>query len=166
MFYRQLYQSIGSVLVVLVTVMVESAIIPCPTPRCVTYEDINRHWPDPAPTHFQQCRPNPNGTWYLQQMPCSPGLLFSYSRQVCVLPAYWSDCAVQTPDALNCPEPSCITYAEINTRWVHQSETDKFYQCRPVNGTWSPQVMPCAPSTLFSFKQQTCVHQFMWKSSC
>uniref|UniRef100_A0A182W4W8 Chitin-binding type-2 domain-containing protein n=1 Tax=Anopheles minimus TaxID=112268 RepID=A0A182W4W8_9DIPT len=165
MFHRRQFQSIGFVVSILGAVMVGTVSTLCPTPRCVTYDEINTLWVDPNPARFLQCRPDVTGGWSLQQMPCAPGTLFSFSRQVCVLPAYWSTCAEVAPSAEPCEEPRCITYAQINTLWVHKL-TNKFYQCRPVNGTWTPQEMPCAPGTLYSFKHQTCVQESMWKSSC
>ncbi|XP_053668138.1 uncharacterized protein LOC128718537 [Anopheles marshallii] len=167
MLHRGQPHSIGSVLVVLGTVMAVTVSALCPTPRCATYDEINTLWTDPDPAHYQQCRPSPNGTWYLQQMTCASGTLFSYDRQVCVRPAYWTDCAVAptAPDVVPCEAPRCITFAEIGTLWVHRLR-EKYYQCRPVNGTWVPQEMLCAPGTLFSFKHQVCVHQAMWQSSC
>ncbi|XP_052900005.1 uncharacterized protein LOC128306513 [Anopheles moucheti] len=166
MLHRGQFHSIGSLLVVLGTVVVVAVSGLCPTPRCATYDNINTLWTGPDPAHYQQCRPSQNGTWYLQLMACAPGTLFSYERQVCVLPVYWTECSITAaPDAVACEAPRCVTYDEISTLWVHELR-EKYYQCRPVNKTWVPQEMLCAPGTLFSFKHQVCVHQAMWKSSC
>uniref|UniRef100_A0A182Y4Y3 Uncharacterized protein n=1 Tax=Anopheles stephensi TaxID=30069 RepID=A0A182Y4Y3_ANOST len=64
-----------------------------------------------------------------------------------------------------CSGPRCTTYEEINTLWVHPLAT-MFYQCRPFMTGWSPQEMPCAPGTLFSFFQQVCVHPQDWVDPC
>uniref|UniRef100_A0A8W7PWL1 Chitin-binding type-2 domain-containing protein n=1 Tax=Anopheles coluzzii TaxID=1518534 RepID=A0A8W7PWL1_ANOCL len=64
-----------------------------------------------------------------------------------------------------CSGPRCVTLQEINTLWVHPM-ADKFYQCRPLMSGWSPQEMPCAPGTLFSFFHQVCVHPWDWADPC
>uniref|UniRef100_A0A182Q8F3 Chitin-binding type-2 domain-containing protein n=1 Tax=Anopheles farauti TaxID=69004 RepID=A0A182Q8F3_9DIPT len=64
-----------------------------------------------------------------------------------------------------CSGPRCVTFDEINTLWVHPLPTF-FYQCRPLMGGWSPQEMPCAPGTLFSFRHQVCVHPQDWTDPC
>ncbi|XP_050067924.1 uncharacterized protein LOC126556594 [Anopheles maculipalpis] len=62
-----------------------------------------------------------------------------------------------------CPEPRCVTFEEINTLWAI-TDPAYFLQCRPdVFGSWSPQLMPCAPETLFSFRQQVCVQPQNWE---
>uniref|UniRef100_A0AAG5DW33 Chitin-binding type-2 domain-containing protein n=1 Tax=Anopheles atroparvus TaxID=41427 RepID=A0AAG5DW33_ANOAO len=61
-----------------------------------------------------------------------------------------------------CNEPRCTTFVEINTLWVHISPVF-FYQCRPSNGYWYPEVMPCAPGTVFSFRHQVCVFPQYWQ---
>ncbi|XP_052899989.1 uncharacterized protein LOC128306497 [Anopheles moucheti] len=66
------------------------------------------------------------------------------------------------PDGADpCGEPLCDTYEHINTLWTHPS-SNYFYQCRPINGAWAPIEMPCAPATLFSFRQQVCVLPEYW----
>ncbi|XP_035892028.1 uncharacterized protein LOC118503168 [Anopheles stephensi] len=149
---------------------VSTTIEKCPPPRCVTYEEINTLWADPSPAHFLQCRPLQNGTWAPQKMPCAVGTLFSFKQQVCVLEINWnaelSGCIKADTKAPSCGEPSCETYEQINTLWVH-SLKEKFYQCRPApNGTWVPQEMLCPTGTLFSFYHQVCVVKSMWKDSC
>uniref|UniRef100_A0A182KG99 Chitin-binding type-2 domain-containing protein n=1 Tax=Anopheles christyi TaxID=43041 RepID=A0A182KG99_9DIPT len=64
-----------------------------------------------------------------------------------------------------CSGPRCVTLQEINTLWIHP-RPDMFYQCRPFMGGWSPQEMPCAPGTLFSFFHQVCVHPWQWTDPC
>uniref|UniRef100_A0A182P7G7 Chitin-binding type-2 domain-containing protein n=1 Tax=Anopheles epiroticus TaxID=199890 RepID=A0A182P7G7_9DIPT len=64
-----------------------------------------------------------------------------------------------------CAGPRCVTQQEINTLWVHPS-SNMFYQCRPMMSGWSPQEMPCAPGTLFSFFHQVCVHPWEWSDPC
>ncbi|EAL41689.2 uncharacterized protein LOC120906255 [Anopheles arabiensis] len=136
----------------------------CPVARCVTYDEVNTLWAVPDAAYFQQCRRVATGGWALQLMPCAPGTLFSYKQQVCVLPVYWKGCAA-LPDEQRCAAPRCGTYKEVNTLWVHES-SDKFYQCRRINGTWAPLALPCAPGTLYSFKHQVCVLPSMWEASC
>uniref|UniRef100_A0A182MSQ3 Chitin-binding type-2 domain-containing protein n=1 Tax=Anopheles culicifacies TaxID=139723 RepID=A0A182MSQ3_9DIPT len=64
-----------------------------------------------------------------------------------------------------CSGPRCVTLQEINTLWIHPMPT-MFYQCRPLMGGWSPQEMPCAPGTLFSYFDQVCVHTQDWVDIC
>lgn len=65
------------------------------------------------------------------------------------------------PDEQGCLAQGCSTYEQLNTLWCH-SDPDKFCQCRPSpSGTWSLQVMPCAPATVYSFRHQVCVHPSM-----
>uniref|UniRef100_A0A182Q518 Chitin-binding type-2 domain-containing protein n=1 Tax=Anopheles farauti TaxID=69004 RepID=A0A182Q518_9DIPT len=141
----------------------------CPVARCETYAEINTLWTVPDPAFYLHCRPDPKGGWYLQQMPCAPGTLFSYRQQVCVRTDLWTGCdgtesdtSTENPLDPQCPLPTCITYKDINTLWKHE-RTDHFYQCRPRNGAWEPQEMPCAPGTLFSFRSQVCVRQELWQ---
>uniref|UniRef100_A0A1Y9H251 Chitin-binding type-2 domain-containing protein n=1 Tax=Anopheles dirus TaxID=7168 RepID=A0A1Y9H251_9DIPT len=141
----------------------------CPVPRCVTYAEINTLWALSDPAYFLQCRPVPTGGWSVQLMPCAPATLFSYRRQVCVDTEHWEGCdgtesgtTTLAPNAELCVEPVCVTYEDINTLWVHR-QPGRFYQCRPhQNGTWVLQEMPCAPGTLFSFRQQVCVLEALW----
>ncbi|XP_062543058.1 uncharacterized protein LOC134210794 [Armigeres subalbatus] len=68
-----------------------------------------------------------------------------------------------TQSAGSCLSASCANYKDINTLWCH---TDSTYYCRcrlDASGTWVPQQQPCAGGTAFSFRQQTCVHQAIWK---
>ncbi|XP_055618317.1 uncharacterized protein LOC129763360 [Toxorhynchites rutilus septentrionalis] len=64
-----------------------------------------------------------------------------------------------------CIVPQCRTKQEIDTYWPHP-DPEKFYQCRPNIAGWTPQEMPCAPSTLFSFRHQVCVWPFQWEDPC
>ncbi|XP_062550006.1 uncharacterized protein LOC134214699 [Armigeres subalbatus] len=65
-----------------------------------------------------------------------------------------------------CIEPRCQTTAEINTLWPNPNNTF-FYQCRPAfGGGWTPQLMPCAPGTVFSFPHQVCVWPAQWTDPC
>ncbi|XP_050068315.1 uncharacterized protein LOC126556801 [Anopheles maculipalpis] len=145
-----------------------AAIDDCPLPRCVTYAEINTYWADPNPAFFLQCRPQPNGTWAPQRMACGPGTLFSFKHQVCVLEGNWnatSNCT-EIPPASECGAPSCETYDEINTLWVHP-QREKFYQCRPAkSGKWEPQEMLCSVGTVFSFFHQVCDYVSKWKEPC
>lgn len=64
--------------------------------------------------------------------------------------------------AQDCINVACRTYDDVNTLWCH-ADPAHFCQCRPSpGGTWVPQVMPCAPGTLYSFRRQTCVHPPMY----
>uniref|UniRef100_A0A182P7G9 Chitin-binding type-2 domain-containing protein n=1 Tax=Anopheles epiroticus TaxID=199890 RepID=A0A182P7G9_9DIPT len=57
-----------------------------------------------------------------------------------------------------CQQAKCVTYEEINTLW-NDEQPNYFCQCRPIGGAWAPIRMPCAPSTIFSFRHQVCVWQ-------
>ncbi|XP_038122601.1 uncharacterized protein LOC6040803 [Culex quinquefasciatus] len=70
----------------------------CPEPGCVTFEQINTLWAIPDPEFFLQCRPEPDATWVLKQMPCAPGTLFHFGLQTCVTPDEWLACDGQVPN--------------------------------------------------------------------
>lgn len=72
-----------------------------------------------------------------------------------------ASCGVFAQTVDDCIRASCRTYEDVNTLWCH-ADPGHFCQCRPSpSGTWVPQVMPCAPGTLYSFRRQTCVHPYM-----
>ncbi|KFB52189.1 AGAP013024-PA-like protein [Anopheles sinensis] len=156
----------------------------CPTPSCLTKQEIDTLWGYPDPNFFRQCRPTQANGWELQLMPCAPPTLFSFRQQVCVLPQFWEGCTgndggggdgttINPPNTEGtqddtdeprdqCNVPRCTTYEEINTLWAHSSPY-YFYQCNPFMGAWVPQEMPCAPGTMFSYRQQVCVIPQLWE---
>ncbi|XP_035780894.1 uncharacterized protein LOC118460582 [Anopheles albimanus] len=64
----------------------------CPEPSCATQEHIDTLWGIVDPNYFLQCRPQPDGTWALQLMPCAPATWFHFRLQVCVTPDLWEGC--------------------------------------------------------------------------
>ncbi|XP_058444005.1 uncharacterized protein LOC131425816 [Malaya genurostris] len=281
----------------------------CPEPSCETNEEIHTLWSTPDPRYFLQCRPEPGGSWVIQQMPCALPTLFHFGQQTCVHPNKWEACdgaatttpvttdqppsditpvttpvttvsppitadttpvttpvttvsppitadttpvttpvttvsppitadttpvttpvttvsppitadttpvttpvttvsppitadttpvttpvttvsppitadttPVTTPETTPqhteltppsipildgfCIEPKCETNEDINTLWPHRL-AEFFYQCRPAfGGGWTPQLMPCAPGTMFSFAVQVCVWPNQWEDPC
>ncbi|XP_055551757.1 uncharacterized protein LOC129734061 [Wyeomyia smithii] len=62
--------------------------------------------------------------------------------------------------------PRCETFREINTLWAHE-DPERYWQCDPLEeNIWIPVLRICAPETLFSFRQQTCVHPDDWEEVC
>ncbi|XP_058821282.1 uncharacterized protein LOC131683377 [Topomyia yanbarensis] len=62
--------------------------------------------------------------------------------------------------------PRCVTFKEINTLWANE-DPERYWQCDPVDeGVWVPVLRICAPATLFSFRQQTCVDPNDWEEVC
>ncbi|XP_058444293.1 uncharacterized protein LOC131425970 [Malaya genurostris] len=147
----------------------------CTEISCRTFQHINTLWCHTRPTYFCQCRPSPTGLWVAQVMPCAIGTVFSFRQQVCVHPsdtAKDDDCTDRILTELDelCEDPPvrCGTPQEINRLACHK-EPKKFCQCRPldINPTlYAPLARPCAPETTFSFRQQTCVHDWTWTDSC
>ncbi|XP_053699235.1 protein starmaker-like [Sabethes cyaneus] len=63
-------------------------------------------------------------------------------------------------------DPQCVTFEEINTLWAHE-DPELYWQCDPLEeDLWIPVIRICAPETLFSFRQQTCVHPDDWEENC
>ncbi|XP_058444001.1 dentin sialophosphoprotein-like [Malaya genurostris] len=62
--------------------------------------------------------------------------------------------------------PRCVSIEEINTLWANE-DPKHYWQCDPVDeGVWNPVLRICAPATLFSFRQQTCVDPDDWEDVC
>ncbi|KAL1378297.1 hypothetical protein pipiens_015670 [Culex pipiens pipiens] len=131
----------------------------CEEVPCVTYWEINTLVCHADPKQFCQCKPlriEPT-VWVPVAMPCAADT----SVHLCSNPGRRTvPTASQTVQ--DCINVACRTYDDVNTLWCH-ADPGHFCQCRPSpSGTWAPQVMPCAPGTLYSFRRQTCVHPPMY----
>lgn len=64
-----------------------------------------------------------------------------------------------------CEPPPC-TKDQINTLWPHHNKK-LYYQCVPDPGCgWKPLERPCAPGTVFGFKEQVCIWDCDWIDPC
>lgn len=78
-----------------------------------------------------------------------------------------ADCGGETksPDFQICVPPPC-TEDQINTLWPTE-DRNYFYQCAPQSRcSWYPVRMPCAPGTVFGFKEQVCIWECDWVDPC
>ncbi|XP_055601897.1 uncharacterized protein LOC129750835 [Uranotaenia lowii] len=149
----------------------------CMGARCETYEHINTLWCHRDPAKYCQCRPN-SGTWSWEPrvMPCAPGTVFHFWRQVCVHPSVRPDDVCVMPEEEDeptsvmpvCDQVPCNTREEREKLSCHE-DSHQFCRCRPLSidpVTWAAIAMPCAQGTAFSYRHQTCFLQVVWTNSC
>lgn len=56
--------------------------------------------------------------------------------------------------------PECREHEEFATLWPDFEDSSRYFVCTGYNRFES---RGCAPGTLFSFQQQTCVHPWAWE---
>uniref|UniRef100_A0A182J283 Uncharacterized protein n=1 Tax=Anopheles atroparvus TaxID=41427 RepID=A0A182J283_ANOAO len=56
----------------------------------------------------------------------------------------------------NCPQPTCVSWRDLNTLWASPDAT-LYVRCRPApTGYWMMELNACAPGTLFQYSRQGC----------
>lgn len=87
-----------------------------------------------------------------------------------VIIAVLSSAAVQQPCPISshfslCAPPPC-TPEQIGTLWP-TSDPKTFYQCgQDLICGWAALERPCAPGTVFGFKEQVCIWEYDWVDPC
>lgn len=68
----------------------------------------------------------------------------------------------ELPPLNGCDEPVC----ECETNTIFYPDRDPYFYWVCVPGRTSPTLMPCAPGTWFSYKNQVCVDCDEWENPC
>ncbi|KFB52187.1 AGAP013460-PA-like protein [Anopheles sinensis] len=62
----------------------------------------------------------------------------------------------------NCPQPTCVSWRDLNTLWASPDAT-LYVRCRPApTGYWMIELNNCPPGTLFQYSRQACVAVVNW----
>merc|ERR1712150_307137 len=112
---------------------------------------------------YHQCQATPNG-WIAHVMPCAPGTVWSQRQQTCVAENQLKEMEkaaveVEEEESDMCKPRNPNRVCPKKAYYRDRCDAARFYQCQELaDGTWTAFPINCAPGTVWSQPQRTCVH--------